>query len=349
MKTKEEIYQSMCADFEEQSGLPLAEGSEIAVRLLATAAALESLYYYADWSRQQCFPQTASGGYLDYHGQMRDVARSGAVCATGEITFYVSSARTQATVIPAGTVVSSENLLLFETLAEGSIPAGSMSVTIPAVCQTAGAVGNVASKTVTLLTTAPVGISQCMNLAGFTGGADGEDDESYRQRILRTYQQLSTGANSGYYYNTAMSFEQVASCKVIPRSNGIGTVKVLITGAAGNTETLRSTIEKKLNEEREISTDVTVAYAETATITICAYIWPKNGVTFYEAAAAVRASVDAFMKGIQIGQSVYLTQLGAQMINSGAITTYRFETGSLDLTVNEMQQLRLVLNLAEGT
>lgn len=348
MKTRDEIYQALCTDFQERSGQPLADSSEIAVRLWATAAALESLYYYADWSRQQCFPQTASGQYLDYHGSMRDLTRVGAVCASGKITFYLSAAKDTDTLIPAKTVAATEDQLLFETVCDGTIAAGSTSVQIDAVCQTAGSAGNVAGGMITVLTDAPAGVSKCSNFLSFQGGTDGEDDESYRQRILQTYQRLSTGANGEYYYNQTMATDGVLKCKVIPRGNGIGTVKVLIVGTS-DSETLRSTVEKKLNADREISTDVTVEFAEKVSCTVNMYLWRNSGYTFAQAAELARAAAVSYVQSAQIGQSIYLTQIGAQVINSGAVENYAFTEDSQDLTVGEGQYPSLVLNIMEGT
>lgn len=75
MKTAEEIYRSMLAVYEEKTGFAMHDASDLAVRLYAAAAELESLYAYSDWALTQSFPQTASGEYLDYHGTLRGLSR----------------------------------------------------------------------------------------------------------------------------------------------------------------------------------------------------------------------------------------------------------------------------------
>ena len=65
MKTTLEIFEAMRQTMAERAGFLPDEGCELAVRLYAAAAQIESLYAYADWSRRQCFPQTAAGEYLD--------------------------------------------------------------------------------------------------------------------------------------------------------------------------------------------------------------------------------------------------------------------------------------------
>lgn len=60
MKTAEELYQEMTEVFAQQTGMEAVAG-EAAVRLYALAAQVYGLYAELDWTRKQCFPQTATG------------------------------------------------------------------------------------------------------------------------------------------------------------------------------------------------------------------------------------------------------------------------------------------------
>ncbi|MBQ6539828.1 MAG: phage tail protein, partial [Oscillospiraceae bacterium] len=68
----------MCSDFADRAGIPVRDGSDMAVRLYTAAVQIESLYLYNDWVKDQCFPQTAGGEYLDYHAEMRGLRRQAA-------------------------------------------------------------------------------------------------------------------------------------------------------------------------------------------------------------------------------------------------------------------------------
>ena len=67
MKEVEELYGKMLAVFEEKTGFTMDDTADLAVRLYAAAAQIQSLYAYSDWAMNQSFPQTATGEYLDYH------------------------------------------------------------------------------------------------------------------------------------------------------------------------------------------------------------------------------------------------------------------------------------------
>ena len=69
--TLEEIYQGLAGEFQAQTGKTAGSSSELAVRFYAVAAQIYSLYVQGEWTRRQCFPQTAQGEWLDKHAQLR--------------------------------------------------------------------------------------------------------------------------------------------------------------------------------------------------------------------------------------------------------------------------------------
>ena len=88
MKTVEEIYRELLADFEKRIGMEVSSTCDLAVRLYAVAAQVQALYAQTEWVGRQSFPQTAEGKYLDYHAQMRGLVRSAAVRAVGTPVSY---------------------------------------------------------------------------------------------------------------------------------------------------------------------------------------------------------------------------------------------------------------------
>ena len=137
MRSAEEIYQEMLAVFTEKTGFSMDGAGDVAVRLYAAAAQIESLYLYSDWALAQSFPQTAQGEYLDRHGAMRGVARKAAEKASGTVRFSVNEARGDAVDIPAGTVLMTTGLTRFVTKAGAAIAAGSLSADVPAEAERA--------------------------------------------------------------------------------------------------------------------------------------------------------------------------------------------------------------------
>ena len=79
MKSIEEIYREMRADFLNRTGHEAEGTGDLAVRLYAAAAQIQALSIQTDWVLSQSFPQTARGEFLDSHAQLRGLTRTAAV------------------------------------------------------------------------------------------------------------------------------------------------------------------------------------------------------------------------------------------------------------------------------
>ena len=100
MKTTEEIYREMMDCFARETGMESDGTGELAVRMYALAAQVYGLYQEAEWTRRQCFPQTATGEDLDKHAFLRGLARQEARPAEGTLRFLVSGPASQDLTIP---------------------------------------------------------------------------------------------------------------------------------------------------------------------------------------------------------------------------------------------------------
>ena len=132
MKELSEIYDRMLEIFTEKTGFRMQDNADLAVRLYAAAAELQTLYVYADWSLRQSFVQTASGNYLDHHAALRGITRKLGARASGTLRFRVELPLEDALRIAAGTVCSTAGLVRFVTDEDAVIEAGSLYADAPA-------------------------------------------------------------------------------------------------------------------------------------------------------------------------------------------------------------------------
>ena len=100
MKTVEELYQEMVRQVALETGVAPEGNDEMAVRMYALAAQLYGLYAENEWTRRQCFPQTAVGEALEQHGALRGVQRLPAQRAAGRLRFSLSEAAGEDLEIP---------------------------------------------------------------------------------------------------------------------------------------------------------------------------------------------------------------------------------------------------------
>ena len=308
MKTLEEIYQGLAADFLARTGASAAGCGDLAARFYAVAAQLYGLYAQADWTRRQCFPQTAEGEELDKHAWLRGVSRQSAVKAGGVVRFYVDSQRELSTNVPAGTVCMTAEGVRFVTVQALSIPAGETEGEAAVEAVEAGAAGNVPANAVLFLAVPPVGVTACANPQPMTGGLDAEGDASLRQRVLDSYRRLANGANSAFYEQTAMAFDGVAAVTVLPRSRGVGTVDVVVAAQNGMPdEGLLAQLQEHFSAVREIAVDVAVK------------VQVKAGEAFSAVSARVETALRGWFTGERLGSPVLKAELTALVFGVGGV------------------------------
>ena len=187
----------------------------------------------AIWAQQvleRGFASTTFGQYLDLRCEEHGLTRRAAVEATGQVTFT----GTPGTVIPVGTQVSTSGseqapAIIFATTSEVTISAeGAVNADIEAV--EAGADGNVAAGTITLLAQPISGITGVTNAAVTTGGLDEEDDATLLSRYLQKVRSPSAGGNKADYANWVLEVTGVGGVSVVPVKDGPGTVSIAIIG-----------------------------------------------------------------------------------------------------------------------
>lgn len=211
----------------------MQRGATCQPRFYAVAAELYSLYAQAEWTREQCFPQTAQGDLLDLHGQLRGVTRREADYAQGIIRFSVDAARDNPVPIAQGTVCMTAGQLRFVTVEAGTIEAGALYADVKAQAVEAGAAGNVTAGTILIMAVAPTAVSACVNPEAFAGRpgpggrreparADPGDLCPAGQRSQRRLLQADRPVLPPMWW---------LPCG--PRSRGVGTVDVVVATQAG--------------------------------------------------------------------------------------------------------------------
>jgi len=332
LRSVEAIYEKLLAAFGERAGFTPEAGCDLAVRLWAAAAELQALEIQADWVLDQSFPQTAQGVYLDRHGTMRGLKRLKATRSGGVLRFSVETASAMDITIQAGTVCMTEDEVRVQTMEDVVLRAGTLYADAPAEAVEAGTGGNVVPGAVRFLTACPLAVTAVTNPNAFTGGADEEDDEAFRARILESYQRLPNGANAAWYETTAMSYPGVTAAKAVGRAEGPGTVNVYVTGENGlPDEALLAGLGAELQEKREIAVTVKVLAPTAKTVDVAVAVAPKEGAEKEAVLEAARRAVTDFFSGRLLGRTVRLAELGNRIYGLEGVENYRFAAPAEDI------------------
>lgn len=332
MITLEEIYQALAAEFQAQTSQTAGASSELAVRFYAVAAQMYSLYVQAEWTRRQCFPQTAEGEELDKHAKLRGVTRRAATRSVGTVRFYVDQERETDTEVPAGTVCMTAGGVRFTTDIDGAVPAGELYCEVPVTALEAGAAGNVGQGTIIYMALPPTGISACANPASLSSGQDQEGDQELRERVLATFQRLANGANNAFYEQAAMSFDGVAAVTVLPRNRGVGTVDLVPAALEGEPDQeLLDTLQAHFDRVREIACDVKVVPPKILTINVSVRLWAKEGQSFDAVAEAVQQRLEGWFNGERLGKALPRAQLISLIYGVDGVANCQIEKPTVDI------------------
>lgn len=351
MVTLEEIYQGLASEFQAQTGQTAGASSELAVRFYAVAAQLYSLYVQAEWTRRQCFPQTAQGEELDKHAALRGVARRKAIRAAGTVRFFVDAAKDTDTGVSAGTVCMTAAGVRFTTNADGAVPAGELYCEVPVTAVEAGTSGNVGKGTIVYMALPPAGIAACVNPEPLGGGQDEEGDEELRGRVLATFRRLANGANNAFYQQTAMSFDGVAAVTVLPRNRGVGTVDIVPAARGGVPDKeLLDALQARFDQVREIACDVKVAAPTVESVDVSAKLWAKRDADYETLAQAVKSRLEGWFNGERLGKDLPRAQLISLVYGVEGVANCELTAPAEDLALDSVTLPVLgTLTITDGT
>lgn len=345
MNSYEEIVESMQADFLEKTGYSPDEASDIGIRIRVLAGELYNVNTYLEWIKRQVFPQTAQGEYLDYHAQLRGLERKKAVKAVGLVQFKVSEPATEKIDIPANTVVSTsgENPISFETTEYAYIDVGKSLATVPAQALIGGEIGNIAKNQISVISTMTVDGLSATNLGVFTTGANAEDDDTLRARILNSMKFILNGTNKEYYSALAKTINGVECVNVVPRKNGAGTVTIYISGREVEASAVAIyRVQELMNKQREVNVTVTVVSAEIIPCNIEISVALENGYTLELVQEEIYAKIKEIIDKFEVGESLPVEAVNDILYHTEGIKSYEILLGpSSGLTARQSEKIVL--------
>lgn len=328
-----EIWEAMAGRYRELTGQSPDDASDIGIRLKVLAAQLERLWQAVESLREEAFPETAAGSWLDRHAGQRGLARKAAGAALGVLRFSRAAAAGYDIAIPKGTVCQTEgpDPVAVATTEAAVLAAGEKAVDCPARAVAAGGGGNAAPGRITVLVTPPQGITGVVNPAAFAGGGDEEDDASLRGRLLQSYRHISNGTNRAYYLGEALKFPGVASAAVLAGRRGAGTLDVVVTGPGTDlNETLLEEIREKIQAQREIGVDVAVVAAQPVAVEVAVEAAPPAGGDYQALADQVPAVVRGCFDRLGVGEPLLVARLMKALVEMPGLYNCRVSSPLAD-------------------
>lgn len=206
------------------------------LRVLGNAdAGMAHLHYgYLDYISLQTTPYTATDEWLAGWAALKNVFRKPAAAATCE---QVMVSGTAGKTVPAGRTVRRSDGYEYSLNAEVQLDAdgkGTGAITAilpdPATDPTGGGdAGNAPAGTLLTLDVAIAGVDSTVTaVMAIAGGADIEDEDAFRARMLLAWQDTAQGGNDTDYERWALEVPGITRAWVVRRMMGGGTVGIYI-------------------------------------------------------------------------------------------------------------------------
>lgn len=231
-KTVEDIRGEMVADYEafmaQATGRPLTldRASPHRMELYAAAAQIYHTMQYVDRAGKKNLLKYSYSDFLSNLAAFKGLTREPAAAATTTLRFTLSATRPAATGIPVGTRASVQDWsIYFKTTQYMEIPAGGISVDVPAVCTVAGDVGNGLDVGELDVLVDPIPyMASVSNVTVTAAGAEVESDDHLAERIYLFPGSYSTAGPEESYKYHAKKFNVNVGDVVVVSDQAAGTV-----------------------------------------------------------------------------------------------------------------------------
>lgn len=280
-----------------------------------------------DFSARQNVPRYAEGEYLDSLAELfKDAYRLEPEKAKTTLRFTLSIPLEVATIVPAGTRVTVDGEIIFQTLQALTIPAGDLFGDVEAECQTAGEIGNgfVPGQITQLIDIFPY-FGSVENVSESDGGADEESDAAFYERMRESVETFSTAGPLGAYeYYAKSASALIVDVKAASPEPGEVDVRVLLSGGQLPGEEILKEVLDILNADkvRPLTDHVTVAAPETVPYDIDFTYWTQEGGAIGDDKVAenIAAAVRTFKEwqGAKMGRDVNPSYLISLLMQAGA-------------------------------
>lgn len=325
----ERIEADMVSRLELPGSLLRRSLAKVIARVIAGAAHL--LHGHLEFISKQIFPDVSEAEFLDRQASIYGINRKAATFATGDLTF----SGVDGTEIPEGTVLQRADGTQYETTDDGTVASG--TATVPCTASLAGEDGNTDEGTEMSLTAPIEGITATATVAsgGLDGGADEEEDEDLRTRLLERLQNPPQGGSATDYEQWALAVSGVTRAWVYSNYTGLGTVGVtfvldddessIIPDSGKVTE-----VQDYIDARRPVTADVTVFAPIADTINFTISVTPNT--------TAVKAAVEEQLRDLirrkgAPSSTIYLSEINEAVSLAEGEVDHEVTVPSGDVTV----------------
>ena len=250
------------------------------------------------WARAS----TSCGPALDSWMAQFSFFRLPGVAANTSVNLGALTAPLNAISIPAGSPVQTPLGVIYVTTEAATLPAGSLSVSVPVVCTQIGTAGNTGAGTITQLVQSIPGIDTVTNPVAVTNGLNAESDTALRARFILYIGSVMKGTVLAVQ-NAVASYQQGLVYSVVEGPVGAGYFNVYVGNGttAGPGSTVLDGIANAVETVRPIGVTPYVSAATIVSATVSMSLTLAAGYDSTTVAGQVETSISNYIDGIPMG------------------------------------------------
>jgi phage-related baseplate assembly protein len=319
------VLQRLQTNLETGLGRSLAPADVEMLILNVFAYEIQLLRMAGNQAFRQNLVDFSTAPMLDYLAALVGVTREPAAGANCTLQFnFVSGANS--VLLPAGLRVQSvDGQVIFATSAAVNVAAGTPSVTVDALCQTTGAIGNgyTAGNVSVILDPQPF-VTSVANIDTTSGGNDAETDVQLRARVKIAPSAFSVaGPTEAYVFFAKSADPSIVDVACVTTAPGVVTLYPLCTGGTLSSGALKDAILATCSDSKVRPQNDTVLVADP---TVVSYTIDVT-LTIYTSAVAslvlsqVNANLSAYVQGRvnSLGMDIVISQIIAQCSIAGQV------------------------------
>jgi len=328
-----QIKDAIIRTYEALSDKKLYDGDPVRLFLLSVADIIIHQQVLINETALQNLLRYSRDAVLDHKGDLLSTYRMQQSSAATTVRWWVSAPRQEVIVIPKGKRVSPEDGIFFVTTETVQIQPGELYADVVCECLEPGKIGNdfLPGKINQIVDPMPW-IERAENITKSAGGADKEEDSSYRERIREAPEAFSSAGPSGAYkFHAKSTHPEIEDVYVYSPSPGCAELRVLLTEGRIPTQEILDAVYNKCNDRkvRPLTDRVQVLPAEEIKYNLDMTYWidVENVDRIESINAEVQKAVEEFIvwQRSKLGRDINPSELTLKVRLAGA---YRVEIRS---------------------
>ncbi len=306
--------------------ITLARADPYRVMMLSAAQIIYQGLQQVDKAGKMNFLKYAYGDYLKNLAALKKVTAKEPEKAQVQVRWKLAGPREAATPIPAGSRITADYAVYFETADYAEIPAGDTEITLMMYCTEAGEQGNgYMAGELSVLVDPVAFIESVANIETTAKGTGEESDQSIAERTYLAPSSFSTaGPDDAYEYWVKDSNPFIGDVKITSPTPGLVDIRFVMVDGTVPDDTTIAAVTAAVNQrgKRPLTDKVEVKRPEIEEyeidVTYYINISDSNAATAIQAQAEAAVEEYKLWQASRVGRDINPDELIARLNDAGA-------------------------------